>query len=81
VPRPPKRHPAKPPPGYEFMTPKVERNGWTAWQQPVMAGYQIKCCGCGLVHEVEFRTYRVEERYGPLLPTDEYRVQMRMKRK
>jgi hypothetical protein len=81
VPRPPKRHPNKPAPGYEFMTPKVRKDGWTDWQIPSPTGYQMKCCGCGLVHEVEFRTFKVEERYGPVLPTEDYRVQIRMKRK
>ena len=25
------------------------------WQQPVMEGYLMKCCDCGLVHEMDFR--------------------------
>lgn len=59
---------------------------WSEWQQPIMKGYRMECCDCGLVHEVEFRVFRVEERpapdenYGPEMPAEEYRVQMRMKR-
>lgn len=25
------------------------------WQQPVMEGYLMKCCDCGLIHSVDFR--------------------------
>lgn len=30
-------------------------DGWSEWQQPVMRGYRMGCCDCGLVHDVEFR--------------------------
>lgn len=26
---------------------------------PVMQGYQMKCCDCGLVHELDFRVVRI----------------------
>jgi hypothetical protein len=61
-------------------------DGWTAWQNPIMKGYVMQCCGCGLKHEAEFRVFKVDERvgtdenYGPIMPPDDYRVQMRMKR-
>ena len=29
----------------------VEEDGWTEWIHP-MPGYLMKCCGCGLVHEL-----------------------------
>jgi hypothetical protein len=32
------------------------KSGWTRWQAPVMDGYLMQCCDCGLVHVVEFRT-------------------------
>lgn len=32
----------------------VKKDGWSHWQAPIMKGYLIKCCGCGLVHEMEF---------------------------
>lgn len=25
------------------------------WIRPVMRGYRMKCCGCGLVHHIDFR--------------------------
>ena len=25
------------------------------WVQPVRKGYRMKCCGCGLVHILDFR--------------------------
>lgn len=25
------------------------------WIKPVMRGYRIKCCDCGLVHEMDFK--------------------------
>jgi hypothetical protein len=64
---------------------KVEPDGWSEWQNPIMKGYRMKCCDCGLIHEVEFRVGRVTHRegdewMGDLMPDGEYRVQMRMRR-
>lgn len=28
------------------------------WVRPVMKGYRMKCCDCGLVHRIEFRVIR-----------------------
>lgn len=25
------------------------------WVQPIMNGYRLSCCDCGLVHEINFR--------------------------
>jgi hypothetical protein len=25
------------------------------WIQPVMKGFKIKCCDCGLIHKLDFR--------------------------
>ena len=30
-------------------------DGWSRWVYPVMKGYKMSCCDCGLVHEMEFR--------------------------
>ena len=50
---------------------KVKSN---KWEQPVMNGYLMKCCDCGLVHEVDFRiAYGKKE--------EANRVQLRMRRK
>ena len=43
------------------------------WEQPVLNGYLMKCCDCGLVHEVDFRIA-----YGKT--EDKNRVQLKMKR-
>jgi hypothetical protein len=38
------------------------------WVRPVMDGYKVACCDCGLVHRVDFRviTDVVEFRVSPL---------------
>lgn len=33
------------------------RGGWCDWVAPVSKGYLMKCCDCGLVHEMEFKTF------------------------
>ena len=38
------------------------RGGWSEWQQPVMKGYLMRCCDCGLIHEIQFKTL---EQTGP----------------
>lgn len=43
------------------------------WEQPVMDNYLMKCCDCGLIHDVDFRiAYGKEEK--------DNRVQLRMRR-
>ena len=27
------------------------------WQKPVMRGYKMKCCKCGIVHVVDFEVF------------------------
>ena len=44
-------------------------DGWSRWVYPIMEGYKITCCDCGLVHQTEFRV------------TDDYtRVEFRVRR-
>lgn len=33
---------------------KAVKNGWTEWIAPRMRGYNMACCDCGLVHEMQF---------------------------
>lgn len=33
--------------------PAVDPDGWCEWTRPA-PGYQMQCCDCGLVHEVQF---------------------------
>lgn len=34
------------------------RGGWSEWVFPLMKGYRMQCCDCGLIHEMQFRTWR-----------------------
>lgn len=38
--------------------------GWSAWEWPVHEGYRLACCGCGLVHDVNFRIEPVKQWVG-----------------
>lgn len=31
--------------------------GWTEWVMPIPKGYLMKCCDCGLVHEMQFKAF------------------------
>jgi hypothetical protein len=33
------------------------------WIKPVMSGYKMKCCDCGLVHEIDFRVLEMLEEH------------------
>lgn len=48
--------------GVKF-TNMVERvkTGWCDWVHP-KPGYLMKCCDCGLVHEVQFKAVRVTKK-------------------
>lgn len=47
----------------------IHPDGWSRWVLPIMEGYKISCCDCGLVHDMEFRV------------TGEYdRVEFRLRR-
>lgn len=39
------------------------RGGWSEWVTPIMKGYRMQCCDCGLVHEMQFQ---VLEQIGPV---------------
>lgn len=36
-------------------------DGWSEWQYPT-ENYQMKCCDCGLVHDMEYRAFAEAER-------------------
>jgi len=38
----------------------VTEDGFTEWVSPKHEGYLMKCCDCGLVHEVDFRVVKYE---------------------
>lgn len=55
------------------------------WVKPVMDNYLMKCCDCGLVHEMDFRVVRIIEEYEDGTRTVElvegrYEVQLRARR-
>lgn len=70
----------------KYRTKHPLKSGWTRWQQPKMKGYLMQCCGCGLIHEMEFgilrkikdkaRGYWSAVRLAP----EKYRVEFRVKR-
>lgn len=34
---------------------KFKQVGPGEWQQPILKGYRMACCDCGLVHTMDFR--------------------------
>lgn len=53
---------------------------------PIMRGYRIACCDCGLVHDVEYNVVKVTRRYKDgtfdveVLDPAKYRVEFRVRR-
>jgi hypothetical protein len=41
--------------GRKYRHETEQADGWSRWVQPVMKGYKMACCDCGLVHDMEFR--------------------------
>ncbi len=37
---------------------KVNKDGWSRWEMPVMKGYLMACCDCDLIHEMEFEVMK-----------------------
>lgn len=64
------------------------RTGWSEWEFPVMEGYRMGCCDCGLVHDMEFRVVKVMKVDGeikhlkatPMANGKELRVEFRARR-
>ncbi|UTC29788.1 hypothetical protein BAJUN_01580 [Bajunvirus bajun] len=36
----------------------ADEDGWSEWVRPVPKSYLMKCCDCGLVHEMDFGVFR-----------------------
>lgn len=34
-------------------------DGWSQWRWPVLRGYRMTCCHCGLVHDIEVDIHKV----------------------
>ena len=66
--------------------PPAGKNGWTDWQRPVMRGYRLGCCDCGLVHNMDFRVVKIVKRHhngvkeGRVLSSKDYQVEFRVRR-
>ena len=39
----------------KYIREKTNDDGWTRWVRPVIQGYRMSCCDCGLVHVMDFR--------------------------
>lgn len=59
------------------------KNGWTRWVPPKMKGYLLKCCDCGLVHEMDFKVVLSSRYKGERIATEVqgFQVLFRVKRK
>ena len=40
---------------------ETTEDGWSEWQLPIMRGYRMQCCDCGLIHDAEFKATKVLE--------------------
>jgi hypothetical protein len=56
--------------------PATDPEGWCEWVEPVMRGYKMQCCDCGLIHEMEFNIATTDDG----VPMAEPRVEFRMRR-
>jgi hypothetical protein len=46
----------------DFIEHKVENEGdWSEWVNPDSEQYFMKCCDCGLVHEMQFKVVKYSE--------------------
>lgn len=46
----------------KYTTHKLNADGWTDWIMPNAKGYRLKCCDCGLIHVLEFKTAFIKNR-------------------
>ena len=65
---------------------EVNEGEWCGWHSPVMDGFKLACCDCGLAHDMEFQvlkivtsnddgTWTAEE-----MDLDVYRIRLRARR-
>jgi hypothetical protein len=58
---------------------KANKDGWCDWQYPIMDGYRMSCCDCGLTHTMQFRVIKLSKE-DIFLDSGVYRVALRAKR-
>lgn len=70
-------------PRFEQVTTKTPRS-WSEWLMPKMKGYLLKCCDCGLTHELQFRVVVLskhkKQRWATILEDPAIQVEFRAKR-
>lgn len=70
----------------KFIKHIANEDGWSDDVQPVMKGYKLACCDCGLVHDMDFTVLRVTSKNpdgtwnGKELDPKKYRVEFRCRR-
>lgn len=70
----------------KFHTVHVVGSGWSDWENPIMTGYKMACCDCGLVHDMEFQVLKITETLSDgtwsaeEMDSEAYRIGMRAKR-
>lgn len=69
----------------KFKVEVEELDGYSRWVAPLMKGYKMACCDCGLVHDLDFQIVKVLKQnsdgtweYGK--PLNNHRVLFRAKR-
>lgn len=61
-------------------------DGWSREVAPVMEGYKLACCDCGLVHDMDFKVVKVTQNNpdgsweSEEVDAEEYRVIFKAKR-
>lgn len=63
----------------------ANEDGWSKWIKPVMKGYKLACCDCGLVHKVDFAVVKITKKKGDLkwsqpIKANSHEVEFRVRR-
>ena len=45
----------------KFKQEVAEENGWTEDIFPIMRGYKMACCDCGLVHDIDIDVFEIKK--------------------
>jgi hypothetical protein len=70
----------------KFKQEEEGEDGWSEWVAPIMKGYKIACCDCGLVHDMQFQAMKVTsgspkgEHRVRRLPASKFVVEFRVRR-
>jgi hypothetical protein len=64
---------------------ETDADGWTHWITPKMFLYRIRCCDCGLVHDVQFQAIQITSRRGEFyryreLSSRKFQIQFKVRR-